>query len=1820
MRRVNNLFEKVKSYLKNKNSKITRIIAGALCTLCLFQSVTDCINTRAFASVDSYKSQLGTQYGLNSPLLKNEVTAEAFEDWELEVFGIFLSNFAIPFVDSMDSAFGYDTTYGSAGAGAEALQFSCGGDLAANGILTNMVGFILDECASGPSTLYVNYDLYKNGEVQDLNASNKSTMSRPAVLRDLLLTYVGYFDISQKSYLDNDEWKAGGSAVPVQTSAGEDLTDVMEFGWVMMGETTHNGVMIAKPNLASLPTFKVGGAEEANRVTAFSLADGWDSQVLAMCINYGMYKATMLDIDAEATDNNLQTMCDMFNGMAESPLYMDKIGNIVAQYNGKYIIIIPACLNRNLTSDGRVNLVTAEFVNDLCRAGGLDIAGSVSNKLGISGTELSTNYGVVGLGLGTDTTSGIKNGTASGLDGLGNILLYNTSDTSVSWECTLSETDIKSIMLQSTVNLHKNLCVSLIGNCFRDSFVIYGSPKAINLGGDYTAISDAVSSKYGTGIAGAGNVDGAGALAETAMISQMWGVNKGNTIDKTNISFYNSTLGTEPSYILDTEKAAFTSGSVHAISPKMSALSIVGGAAVGGLAATAGVGIATLAGASIAAGPVGWIIGGCVLLGAGITALVEYANSQKTAYIDKVAFGTTLMYMNNTFVPQQSSMYSVTTSTNMLQQNVKAASDLETLGRYCVRGRDSYTKCWDIFAYAVARGTLMSNKPTSDSARSTLYTDIMGKKFENLHEVKDNISNPLPKTKTEDDERMAYSVSVVALGNPSLIQAKKYLCLEDDTTFATLGSYMYLTYLKAYGFGAEVEVEKVFNTDLFSSLAATIVSDTNGEIYSDIFGDDAITDEQKKQRVQEYTYLSLAPTKEGVEYRNQLMVDGIYEWLATEYNKICYGGYTSTGSNGFLNMTSYTENQFTASVVAQWDKIMLISMLIFLAIIIIMGALNGKSVTWFIANIISTVVLLVILPTTGEVTPYVCEKVVQNMFEKGQQYWSISEAIENEYLVKEAAESEEDAQTLVLINTMKVTQTSKYLMVKHDISRKVIQIGNSDVQAIMSMASTRWLYSAIMHQYSADKAEDLYNYVYTSLDDTRGKLKDIWLYYNNIDGSYTMKYGNRNMLDGKDDNSVAGYLSVDDTGNWITYGKQKNLWDGWKDVTSFNKSGLSSMYYSNGKYNWQSFSLRNDTLTGGTVRDNSNHLNFAYLARLYYPRDNALTPVTLADMGANNHLNIDDINLFQEKVASGGAVDVGSVESWIDLSKDIMDYGIKEYQGSGATQEFGYLYMTEDLIPYFYLVVKDTFSYNVDLAGETIMPIGGIMTKSDTLGTGQLATTLLGCVDTEVTTGAQVRKSIMHTEVFGKERVIDILDLETLLTNYVPYIMEVMSITGGNDGTDGVLEGYTTKDIQYDIYGDSDLSWLYRSNWVIKLVTASNYADGDIIRDSAGNTYKVAHSLFPQNYPANRPMVFSEAQMYAMGLEEDDLSNAELACVEANKEVAERWEMLINYVNTAGISREIIEEQMALEATMVFNKQMQPDNYISASMALYPTSLDLRAINFDSIMKLLVISDNYDSASLAQDAIYSIMDDRGIWGGILAWFTALLCVTIIPGLRSLVLAGVFYCAMAACVFNVLNDSRQKARTTGGAVCNNISLTIVTVGYYMIYSLMITRAGSDSILTKDGFKMGSSNITWKLIIIAVASVLYIVYLIAYILKLIRNFKDMGASIWEQRISSISDKIKSISSTIKGKFGDSDSIDSARAKAAEDTGESLGVTDGESAVTVKSGEVSITNDSKKAVPVNVITSDDNAVYINMEDDDDEGDSGIILDKKKASDEEE
>lgn len=906
--------------------------------------------------------------------------------------------------------------------------------------------------------------------------------------------------------------------------------------------------------------------------------------------------------------------------------------------------------------------------------------------------------------------------------------------------------------------------------------------------------------------------------------------------------------------------------------------------------------------------------------------------------------------------------------------------------------------------------------------------------------------------------------------NQDIKTAMSVLNIQEGCEFAVWTPYIYITYLKWYGVIGSGESK--FNTMIYNTSSDLL--NTNGE---DLFSGAVMSEEEKKVEVLSNTYLLLAPTAEGREYRAELGQAWIEDIIHTAYEKICYGqsflktaanGITSAVSSGFLTMESYADNFMTSWFIDGYTKYIVVILGIFIILAVMAGIIKGKKFAWFIMALILVVNMAMLIPTTGEITPYICNRLVQRMFENNMTYWALTEGIENasrEEEMQQAAQNDADNREVArLTRLLSTVQLDRNLMVKNDISKKVVESLGFDMEEIQKTVSARWLLPTLMRQYTA--SDNSADYVYTSLGDLYDYQSSVYWYYFDSDAKGSGTYLGQNWV--KNDDSPK---------DGVSQSEKKGMY-----------KGYSSLFSSDTKA-----SPRSLTQWNGNSNEEKNSVHtYSWM----------LPDLKMIDPFDGRDVKKDGVKIF-DSIMSDESIDkwksttgVNSTD-YVACTDKIID-SINNYSlyTTPCYREFGYLWSTESPAHYFYQVLKDTVNidgFSKNLAG--------------------MAAELQGYYDTDEKTGEEKHRSFMRLVKSGSDgdgAIRDFLDLEELFTNVMPYMYTTQIIAGGNSSTNGVLG--EAKMPNYAVYKNNYSAWLYRCNWVTKMYDYGMFTDSAKVMTADGKRVEVGSPVLPQSYPADRPMVFSEAQMLENGLSEGDLSYVELKLLNVNKRVERKWTEMLNFVNQPGMTKEVLIRQMAIDAMLIFNEEMAPDNNINSSRALYPTTIDLRSVSFDSVMKLIMVSSTKNSKYITGDTMKEVIADSDIISSLLLLADAWCCNFLLTALRNVVLGVLFFLGLFGLLINLLNDRRAKIRVAGGFAANNVVFMGLTFIYYSVFELMINLSNADSVLTTQSVNVNVGVPTIKLLIILMISAFYLLACGKLIIFVVNHYSDMGFEVY------------------------------------------------------------------------------------------------------------
>ena len=1603
-----------------------------LCILMIIISIFNIILALpSHAAEVNFSKSLGTNKALGSPLLVNTATEEDWNKWEMLTFGIFLSNFCTPFIDSYRTAFseGYG---GSEGSGKRALVFAAGGDVNSESIIRKMLSYCinLQSDLTQLKEVKARYSFYNYNKLD--SERTEAVSPKSATLRDLLVMVLpdttGITRINS-NYADGDfpyvmTNKTQGIGAYNGTAAKINFKIKSSTSWINeinpFDVSDDYDFEYAKEAALSRLFFDNNGKE----ITLFDMSDGYDIQILSALL------AAVIE-----SCNNDREVIDILENSKNYNLYMDSFGNICIIHNGEIKIVIPSAVNQHLTKDKRYNFLNSMVLNgnyisedEHTIAAGLE----ATNETG--GIAEDRTDEIRGGNYGSDGSSeGIKNGQ---------LIIFEDTDIELAQEIYKID-ELGSIDEVDWEDLHLGKHIASLIESKQQRGKINKPLKIEVVGG----VNESAWGSLDGSMSGGLKVDGENIINRMAQAAAVLS----NAFPmETNREVLNWMHSFTEKPLLLFEGEIYVANSI----PKSKNIR-------GGENANEGI--------------------------------KSYINF----YFNYIANANLISY-SGLDIPEPG---------NQLEK-IKNLKTPSTIAGLLFNGLEGVDVEEEKAGSELLKYYLWTDKHFGPK-KNAVFSEFIRAKLQDYSDYLKNVGI-MGKAQFNYESNMVDStrrIIKVYKKNSALSIATNYLSLTEGTEFSTYASLIYLTYLDFYGILDSKESHN-FNEEIFANSGfASLTADT-------VFEDTLMTEEEMKKEIMRNTYLLLSP-ENGRDYRNKIRTNWFEDWMRQEYRNICYGkastsvlssNISTKVSKGFLQIDTYDENFLTSWFIENYSKMVMILIGVFVIIAIVMGIIKGQKLSWFVAYLCLIVIVFSLAPSTGEITPYICNKMIQKMFNENMIYWAMSESIENATIESQySGGSDKEKEVLSLLGSFDILMQDKTIMIKKDISKKIIETTSVPYEELQRLQSTRWLLPIIIQQISADDGSA--DYVYTSLTDLYKDMRNAYWLYARADAT-EMK--------------TSSFIEPSKTYTaYSSTAKVGSIWEGYTDtsykVNIDNNEGSGSVADISASKTTKSITrIRDDW-------DNNYHTTF-YMIDVneidgVKPQFKIVNPLTTSE---HSNYSKEMWNDFAEAIINGnynlpGMQNSEFAEDFRTMTQQLIaEASTYNSYNTEPKQSFGYLWMTETPALYFYQVVKDTFKEN---------------DEAQTLAT--LIRQLQGNYEVNED-GEETRRTFMHYAGTGYIR--DFLDLEELFTNVIPYLYTMQILAGGEDGTNGILGEELME--KYPLYENNLQSWLYRSNWVTKLVEYPLYSESTVVygRDEFGNKigYTIDSPLFPQNYPEERPMVFSEAQMHEMNLSESDLSIVEIKILKINKEVEKNWTLLLNYANTKGITKEVFYRQMALSSLLAFNKHMSPDNWVSASRALYPTSLDLRNISFDAVMKMIIISHTANSAYMATDSMYATLADGDTISAMLLLGTAWIASYLVPFLRNLAIGLMFYLGLISMLIGLFRDQKKAAKSASGFVITNILFMIITIAYYAVYALMITMSTVDSVLSTKNISMKASVPTWKFLLIFGASCIYLYSIIRYLTFIWRNYRDMGYEIYYGIISNVANKLSDTFESVGNKL--------------------------------------------------------------------------------------
>lgn len=1637
------LGNKIKLCIKSVNIKTvaTRIVATVLALLTISGFILDYMT---YSKATAF-SNLGTKQALGSPVLNTAAVADDWNKYETAVWGIYLSNFCIPFVDDYESAFNLSSGNGSKGRGLQAINFGTGSDIASNKVLQELTTYAINMQTAGLRRIYVSYNnitIEDNGDITyntkssfntgssnttdnntggtDTDDNNTETpadtsttdTSRTATLKDLFFSFNktdGFLGIGNGAVADeNSTW--------VSNNPGASSKEV-KFD----RDSAQNDKTFRTFGSGNFPVFAIQ-TSNANWQVVCDYLDSWDIEMFVCSLASGLY--------SDCNDKVSSFLEENIDKLENYPLYLDSYGNICFADADRYIVVIPASSNQYLKKQKSINFLTSAIFN----------AGTQFQADQLLYSAAGTQWSDLGK-KGWFLIDGDSPWVLHGLPALA------SSDKSIS--------QTGSIIFYDT---------DLLDWTNKDNQAYTAGDKALDL-----FKSDINSDTCKTGI-----------KVEPVLDGSLFGSFKGGDKDK-----FSTGDGKAVNSLMLTYFVSSNISNIFNYTASREKLSYVVNTSSGdeiALFNNSGRGDSVVIPVDLQSG------------------LSSRSSKNWAAVYRKLVNNIYSLYMNSNQTGKQA-------IAQALSNEQKYFYTVYTSGEYLNETAADFLKLSpDLYRSSISSDEDADLKKAKVSTEDHLMAEFLigaasasVSKSYTANFVKGNDSISLYGDNAEAaKERLikAYTASDV------YTSASNMLGLRNGTAFSTFASSIYLTYINWYGLR-------------FDKLSGKMVSDFNDSIIQENVLIDDITKvasiasrEDKENKILEYTYLMLDPVA-GKDYRNSVMMTNFGSWMWTEYNRLVYGGadtyyYSTVATNnntGFLTVDNYSENFMTSWFMSNYITISIYFIIGGIILVIMAGLLLRRKFSWFILASAAIVSVVLLLPSVGEIVPYAADNIVNNIFEDKMTYWSIAELAGNasteEAIVDDKNDSsgqlsQADIQNIAyLVSAGKATYLDRYLSLKQDISNKVTSSNNIDYESLQSMKSTRWLLPMIIKQYTNVDATP--KYVYVPLGDKLDDVSNMYWYYNPTAAKEVKSISTNTNTATETVNQFESASEVYTSySKFIDIAHSESLGD-IRDIAYKDDIMSRSKSYEYDELPVHTYSYIINQLYDANNPVSSRQEQSAVSGNIFqaYSTDLFVIDYSTRDVPIEDYSSYDEwAKAYAEYIKQNPDTDRYMRTALRDLQSSAGNYD--RYDRSTVTAGFSYLWSTESPLPYFHGVVKDSFDANPTLARVTYDIIGDYKTDAD---------------------GNERRiNSILFDDDVYYTR--DVADLECLFRNTLPYMYSVQLAAGGYSGTDGVF--LDEKLDNYKLYKDNYASWLFLSNWVTKIYENSNYNGKATIGyiDSSGQRHKmeIENQLMPDCYMkadgTGRPMVFSEAQMIKMGLVEKDLSLVELKCIEVNKDIATKWTLLVNYVSTAGVTPDVMQRQMAIDATTIFCKEFSDFGIMNSEAELYPSSLDLRSISFDSVMCMLLLNSTNNVSYIYGDTMRVLVSESSIFTSILLLLTTALCTAVIPFVRNVALGLLFYLGFFSVLRSLLKPAKQKVETClGYSACHVIYLSMIIV-YMLGIKLLMAITTSDEMLTLSSTQVQTGNPVWSILIVNILSLAFIIGSLWMIWFIIRNSATMG----------------------------------------------------------------------------------------------------------------
>lgn len=277
----------------------------------------------------------------------------------------------------------------------------------------------------------------------------------------------------------------------------------------------------------------------------------------------------------------------------------------------------------------------------------------------------------------------------------------------------------------------------------------------------------------------------------------------------------------------------------------------------------------------------------------------------------------------------------------------------------------------------------------------------------------------------------------------------------------------------------------------------------------------------------------------------------------------------------------------------------------------------------------------------------------------------------------------------------------------------------------------------------------------------------------------------------------------------------------------------------------------------------------------------------------------------------------------------------------------------------------------------------------------------------------------------------------------------------------------------------------------------------------AGRSIRITDALCPGSYDSvGRPMIWSEADMYAKNYREGDLTDIEHRIQRVLYTTHLDMLYLVNY---SDFDNEVLITAAAMIATFNFNREFSDTRFWGNSVVMYPQSFELRNFNYDAFLRMILLNATGSPLMVEEDLYVRVIEQSSIFTGIFLLLKSVIAVIVIPAIKIIILLSLLILGFLVCLSCVLNPPDKILQVVFKSVVIPILIfSGLNVAFAFVVSMFVGE-GRTALVGSRVASISLNDPTTTLVVLIIVSLAYVVAMYRVLEVVIAGVKAYGGAV-------------------------------------------------------------------------------------------------------------